>query len=313
MEIKTFINSESKLHNLLFNEKELRVGARMAIFIALWVLLRNYIVRGLSRLIFLNLFTPGSVKFGADQPLRPGVTFVFPFLEFAVLLFACWIMSKIERRNMGNYGLPLKSIAIFELLTGTIMSFVALSVLVFIIYLFHGITFTGYETHGVEVLMYGFYWAITFLMVGFSEEYTFRGYALTTITEAINFWPSAILLSLIFTVFHIGNSGETKLGLFSVMVAGLVFAYFVKVTGNLWYAVGFHAGWDWAQSFFYGVPDSGQLSVGRWLISVAHGPTWLTGGTAGPEGSVFCPLVMLFVAWLIGRFYPRKTQSVGKC
>jgi CAAX protease family protein len=85
---------------------------------------------------------------------------------------------------------------------------------------------------------------------------------------------------------HAQNGGETPLGLLAVGGFGLFFCYTLRVTGNLWLAVGFHASWDWAQSFFYGVPDSGVHTAGHFLNSVATGPAWLSGGSVGPEGSV---------------------------
>jgi hypothetical protein len=65
-----------------------------------------------------------------------------------------------------------------------------------------------------------------------------------------------------------------------------------------------HASWDWAESFLYSVPDSGLLAPGHLLKSSFHGPTWLTGGPVGPEGSVL--LIVLFVGlwFLFDRLYP---------
>jgi hypothetical protein len=52
------------------------------------------------------------------------------------------------------------------------------------------------------------------------------------------------------------------------------------------------------------VPDSGTLFPGHLLKSSFHGPTWITGGKVGPEGSVLCFLV-IGVAWLVfSRTYP---------
>jgi len=283
----------------------------MAIFIPIWLFLHDLTVRGLSRIIFLKFFASGRMKFSTDGLLTPGVTFVYPFLEFTVLLLACWVMSKIERRSLGSYGLPLNVALWKKFLSGLAISFVALSTLIFTIFMFHGVEFTGFETHGVDALRYGVYWAITFLMISFSEEFAFRGYALATLTEGIYFWPAAILLSLIFALLHSGNPGETPLGLFSIFVAGMAFSYFVKTTGDLWFAVGFHAGWDWAQSFLFGVPDSGMVSAGRWLVPAIHGPAWLTGGTAGPEGSVFCVIGMSLTAWAAGKFYMSGNKHIA--
>lgn len=84
---------------------------------------------------------------------------------------------------------------------------------------------------------------------------------------------------------------------------GLVFCLVLMRTGNLWWAVGFHAGWDWGQTFFYGVPDSGIAPYHNLLNSSFQGPRWLTGGTVGPEASVFTPIILLIFAFLFTRAY----------
>ncbi len=76
---------------------------------------------------------------------------------------------------------------------------------------------------------------------------------------------------------------------------GLFFCLTLRRTGNLWFAVGFHAAWDWGESFLYSVPDSGEKAPGHLLSSSFHGSPWLTGGSVGPEGSVFLFLVIALV------------------
>jgi hypothetical protein len=73
-------------------------------------------------------------------------------------------------------------------------------------------------------------------------------------------------------------------------------SYVIWRTGSLAMAFGVHAAWDWAQSFFYGTADSGLHSQGYLLSSHSSGSAWLSGGTAGPEGSVFAIPVTVLVA-----------------
>ena len=91
---------------------------------------------------------------------------------------------------------------------------------------------------------------------------------------------------------------------------GLLFCLFLRRTGNLWWAVGFHAGWDWGQTFFYGVPDSGIAHITIFSAPPSSGPRWLTGGSVGPEASVFTPIVLLIVAILFATRLSRKSISV---
>jgi hypothetical protein len=57
--------------------------------------------------------------------------------------------------------------------------------------------------------------------------------------------------------------------------------------------------WDWAQSFLFGVPDSGNVSAGRLFFTHPVGDTLYSGGVDGPEGSVYVIPVMLLVGLII--------------
>jgi membrane protease YdiL (CAAX protease family) len=62
-------------------------------------------------------------------------------------------------------------------------------------------------------------------------------------------------------------------------------AYSFRRTGALWFALGCHGAWDFAETYLYGVPDSGMTAPGALSHAVLHGPAWLTGGVTGPEAS----------------------------
>jgi hypothetical protein len=76
--------------------------------------------------------------------------------------------------------------------------------------------------------------------------------------------------------------------LLQVAAAGMLFCFSVWRTGSLWWAIGFHCTWDWAQLFIFGTIGSGVRFAGGVLTATPVGPTWLSGGSAGPEGSVLC-------------------------
>lgn len=91
--------------------------------------------------------------------------------------------------------------------------------------------------------------------------------------------------------------GESTLGIVEVGVGGLVFCLSLWYTKSLWWAIGFHAGWDWGQSYVYGTPDRGWVMQGHLLASHPSGSPLWSGGTAGPEGSLLIlPFVTLMAA-----------------
>ncbi|MDQ1410160.1 MAG: protease family protein, partial [Acidobacteriaceae bacterium] len=112
------------------------------------------------------------------------------------------------------------------------------------------------------------------------------------------------LLSLLFAAVHLQNSGEGRVGVAAVFVVGLLWCFTVQRTGSLWFAVGMHAAFDFGETFFYSVPDSGMLLPGHLSDATLHGPAWLTGGSVGPEASLFDFVLLFFFFYVIHRLYP---------
>jgi hypothetical protein len=88
-------------------------------------------------------------------------------------------------------------------------------------------------------------------------------------------------------------------------------AFTVRRTGSLWFAIGFHAAFDWAALFVFGAPNS----VNRGLPLDPHllratwsGPAWLTGGGLGAEASafVFVVIAALFLGFHV--LYPARDR-----
>jgi uncharacterized protein len=132
-------------------------------------------------------------------------------------------------------------------------------------------------------------------------------------SNVIGFWPAAILLSLLFGRVHLDNPGEGWVGAAGVVAIGLIFAFTLRRTGNLWLAVGWHASFDFGETFLYSVPNSGIVFQGHLSnASLLQGKAWLTGGTVGPEGSVFSFLTMGILAIAIHFLFPAKKAEPGQ-
>jgi membrane protease YdiL (CAAX protease family) len=281
----------------------IRAGWRALIFLAIMVALFVLLVAA------LKILGRGRVGMGVSQltPLGLGVS------EGTLLLFAviaALIMSRIEQRKFGQFGLPVRFAFGKDFWIGTLVGFAAITSCLLGISLFHGFRITGSAIHGKTIASAALAWAAAFLVVGLDEEFVFRGYLQFTLTTGMGFWPTAILLSLLFGLAHAGNPGESPAGLASVVLFGLLFCLFLRRRGNLWWAVGFHAGWDWGQTFFYGVPDSGIAPYHSLFHSAFEGTRWLTGGTVGPEASVFTPVVLGIVAVIFASMYRENLYQV---
>ena len=222
---------------------------------------------------------------------------------------AALIMSRLERRPADLYGLPLPKVFGKSFWLGVFLGLSEVSLLVGLIASRGGYSFGNLALHGAALFCWGALWAVAFVFVGLFEEFLFRGYTQYTLSRGIGFWPAAVCLSLAFGATHRGNRGENLVGVANVVVTGLVFAFALKRTGNLWVAVGWHTSFDFGETFLFSVPDSGFVFDHHLSNSVLHGPTWLTGGTVGPEGSVFGFLTMGISALAIHFLFPAKKQT----
>lgn len=291
------------LRFIFSNERGFRAGWRLLIFVLIFGLLSSGFLVSL-RLMgrhprAVAMLTPGFVVF------NDGATFL-------LLLLATWIMSRIERRPMGVYGLPLQDQPVFSrLVIGYVFwGFLPLSVVLLALRFFGAFDFGGHSLHGAQIWGYGLAWLVAFLLVGFSEEYLLRGYALYTLADGIGFWPATVVLGVLFGLGHAANPGETRIGVIATVVFAIFASVTLRVTGSLWLAVGAHAGWDWGQSFFYGVSDSGLTAQGHLLNPSFHGPVWLTGGSVGPEGSAVTLIVWSALMLLVYLIYHKRKQPV---
>ncbi|MGB7437488.1 MAG: type II CAAX endopeptidase family protein [Candidatus Acidiferrum sp.] len=287
--------------NMFIGENGLRAGWRLLIYLAIVVAASTGIT-----FVALKIFHPHR------GPLTGWIVLWQELFGLLVVFGAALIMSRIERRPVGPYGLPGAEMFGGKFWLGFLFGLAEISLLIALISAFGGYTFGSLALQGSAILKMGLLYLVAFICVGLFEEFAFRGYTQYTLADGIGFWPAALILSALFGAAHLSNPGEGWVGAASVVAIALLFCFSLKRSGNLWYAVGLHASFDWGETYLYSVPNSGAVMQGHLSNAVLHaGPRWLTGGTVGPEGSVFCFLTIalqfLVVMWL----FPVKKNEVA--
>ena len=126
------------------------------------------------------------------------------------------------------------------------------------------------------------------------------------------FWQAAWVSSTLFGFGHTSNNGENWIGIFAAAFIGFVFCVSVWATGSAWWAIGCHAAWDWAETYFYGTADSGMVAPGHLLTTTTGGnPLW-SGGADGPEGSLLIiPVALLILVWLLVVYRRPKPSQIS--
>lgn len=309
--------SPSTLHKAFIGKDGLR---------AIWsVILFFLIFAGLMSIAFAigKIIHPTQQSPKAITELSLKFAFINEGILVIATLLATWILSKIERRGR-SYGFAGTDIG-KRFVSGLACGMVLISLLVLTLWKGGLLVVERRLIFGPDVLRYGVLWLIAFSLVGVFEESLTRGFLLYTLTRgltrfyervfktthgmALGFWTAAVILSTIFFLGHTGNPGESPVGLLSVFAAGMFFCLSIWRTGSIWWAIGMHAAWDWGQSYLYGVADSGLMVQHHLLATHPHGTPLLSGGTTGPEGSIFVLAVLVLGSLLIlfllpqGRYY----------
>lgn len=132
----------------------------------------------------------------------------------------------------------------------------------------------------------------------FNEEMIFRGYGLDTLRAAFGL-PAALAISVpLFARYH-GPGWKQFVGL---SAAGLLLAFLRLRTGNLWFAAGFHWGWNIAQLSLFG-PEDGAPSLRPLHL---HGPEAWVGRPGEPDPGWLQTLPTMLMAAVAGGLLLRQ-------
>ncbi|GGS36652.1 CPBP family intramembrane glutamic endopeptidase [Streptomyces griseoviridis] len=171
-----------------------------------------------------------------------------------------------------------------------------------------------YDVHGLgspagAVGLFGFMAA-----AAVTEELLYRGVLFRWVEKLTGTWIALTLTSLLFGASHLLNPDATLWGALAIAVeaGGMLTAAYVA-TRRLWVPIGVHFGWNFAESGVFSTEVSGNDTQQGLLDATVHGPTALTGGAFGPEGSVYSVLfglmvtaVFLLLARRRGLIVPRR-------
>ncbi|MFZ1971369.1 MAG: type II CAAX endopeptidase family protein [Candidatus Acidiferrales bacterium] len=299
-------SSRSPIANIFMGPNGIRAGWRLLLFVVFWL-------GTILAIQFVVLHIPSAAAWlKAQDPhvMTPQSAIASEAMMLTALIVATLLMTLIEKRTYADYFFPLDQAFAKRFWQGVPYGFAMLSLLMVLIAAFRGFSLGSIALSGADALKFGAAYGVVFIMVGLFEEFSFRGYMQSTLTPGIGFWPAAIVLSILFGAIHLQNGGEAWIGAVMAGSFGILAAFSLKRTGNIWFPIGMHAAWDWGETYFYSVPDSGFLAKGHLLNSTFHGPTWLTGGTVGPEGSVFALVVLVIGGIGIHFLFPAKRATI---
>lgn len=245
--------------------------------------------------------------------IKPGLSWQRDMLSeptnLLVGVICTGIFAVYERRRIDSYGMPVNRALSLQTFEGAAAGVVMAGAVAIGMILLGGMQVKGFATSGAALGVSALGWFVSNTLVGISEELFYRSYLQITLWKSVGFWPASILIALVFTADHyFYKEGENIWDVITLMSLSLLISYSILRTGTLWFAVGFHATFDYMQLFVIGTPNGSFVPQGRLLDVTFNGPTWLTGGVLGTEASFLMypaiVLLWLYVWWRYRRNRP---------
>jgi len=303
----------SGFRSIFVTPSGLRAGWRLLAFICFFVVsqacLQYLLIRYVPPLGELLIAT-GTQK----GEFRPTGLLTLDVTNLIALGMALFAMTTIERSRVRDYGFtsPVK-LGALRFGEGVVWGLAMVTALCLALKAEGHFSFGPVVLSAPLAVRYGLLWAAATLAVGLFEETLFRGYGQITLSSGIGFWPSAILLSAAFGLTHLGDVGYTWLGVVTAALFGMIFSLSLRRTGSLWLGIGFHAAFDFAETFLFSPPNGGIANISTHLFaSSLSGPSWLTGGGTGVEGGINGLAAFAVVFLLFNWIHPARAKDLGQ-
>jgi len=251
---------------------------------------------------------PFHVEDAKGDPIGPLGFCLFLLVTFALmgLVFLAWI-HWVERRSLATIGL-VGSHRSRTFLGGLAIGFVTSFAVVAAIWLAGGFNASGYwKAFGSTKALLGIGALLPcFALQSSVEEIIFRGWLFSGIARKLNVLIGVLLTSATFTLLHYEPKQHWATTATSFLFSAFACAWALR-SGNIWGVMGWHAGWNWLLAVGFELPVTG-LNAGLPALLVRLNPAGsvlMTGGAQGPEGSIWCNLLLIAaIAILLSR--PRR-------
>ncbi len=198
------------------------------------------------------LLWPGPSGWGGDQ-IYLVLAEIIKLVSFTISVFI--ITRFFDNSDIAEIGLKLNRRAVSHFFVGMTIAFL---VLAFDFLFSWGVGWieiqkVAWQTRTLGNLFLSI--LLTFVIytfTGWSEELLSRGFHLRIISKGLNRPLGIILSSVIFSYMHHDNSGITPVDYIFHFLFGIIMCFAFLRTGQLWLAIGLHAGWDFSASIFGG-------------------------------------------------------------
>ena len=167
-----------------------------------------------------------------------------------------------------------------------------------------------------RVIVMAIGWLFASSMIGpIAEEALIRGYWFQNIKLGWGAVAAVLFTSVLFGGLHLFNPNAALLGAINILLTGIMYAVSLLWFRSLWFPIGWHGAWNFAQFFIAGLPNSGisvsslGLEGTTLFVSEVSGTPWLSGGDFGMEASLI--KTVLLVGIIMGLLWFKRKRLVA--
>lgn len=217
----------------------------------------------------------GTMMFPKDFQPFIGMTAVPGIAITAYGIFTRLIEKRQPTEIVGKDSVPKLLLGVF--MGGTLMVMVVISIA----------ATGGYHVAGTDSPIGAVKILCTMVGVAVIEELLVRAVIFRILQEWLGTISAVVISGVLFGAMHLANPHATLwMGIAIALEAGVLLAAAYVWSKGLWLSIGLHFGWNFFQSGIFGLNTSGNSMHGL-LKATTSGAELISGGTAGPEGSIF--------------------------
>jgi membrane protease YdiL (CAAX protease family) len=226
------------------------------------------------------------------------------------VLLVTWVCMRLRGEPLARVGLALDTRWLRHALFGIAFGGATMLAVTASIAAAGGVRFHLDPTHGLMALAIG---AWSFAGVALFEELLFRGFVFQRLVSGVGPIAAQGLMAVLFAVAHWDNpgmEGATQVwATLDIALGAILLGLAFLRSGSLALPIGIHFGWNWMQGSVLGFDVSGFGQTGWLSPELLDKPQWLSGGTFGPEASVFSVFVDVVAIALLWRWKGRTRRE----
>ena len=284
------------------------------ILILLLIFAGYFLVTAITESLVMTIVAPPRVdvqmqggSISADVKMTPDDVRNMLYMTLVSIALTFVFCCCIESRGVRTMGLA-KRRAVPDYLIGILLGLGLMTATVMIAWGLGGVTYQG-TVSSVPVqpmLLFIGGWMIQ----GFSEELTFRGYLTVSAGTYHSPVTAVAVSSLAFAAAHLSNDGISVFACVNLTLFGVLAALLFLRTDSIWCVAALHSFWNMAQGNVFGLKVSGiDVGVTFFRFDMVADKDWVNGGGFGLEGGIATTIVMslgILVIFLLPQRQPEQ-------